>query len=215
MAARRLIIVLLVLFGISVAAAAIAPDRQGGLIGASDSDSTSTSSSTSTSTSPAPATAAGESLTARIDASSARPETVEGFVGDQLELNVRSRNGQVIEIGEYGVTDFAAPNAPATFDLLLREPGRFPITDGDSGRIVGRLVVHKPAGHDNGRRQREQPRRGGPGALSFRFTPVELISTNSGRTRSRAGRSPASRAIVSLTASRRSGRPSRRRRRRS
>ena len=150
MAARRLIIVLLVLFGISVAAAAIAPDRQGGLIGASDSDSTSTSSSSTTSTSPAPTTAAGETLTARIDASSARPETVEGFVGDQLELSVRSRNGQVIEIGEYGVTDFAAPNAPATFDLLLREPGRFPITDGDNGRIVGRLVVHKPAGHDNG-----------------------------------------------------------------
>ena len=148
MAARRLIIVLLVLFGISVAAAAIAPDRQGGLIGASDSDSTSTSSTTSTS--PAPTTAAGETLTVRIDASSARPETVEGFVGDQLELNVRSRNGQVIEIGQYGVTDFAAPNAPATFDLLLREPGRFPITDGDSGRIVGRLIVHKPAGHDDG-----------------------------------------------------------------
>ena len=56
----------------------------------------------------------------------------------------------MIEIGEYGVTDFAAPNAPATFDLLLREPGRFPITDGDNGRIVGRLVVHKPAEHDNG-----------------------------------------------------------------
>ena len=150
MAARRLIIVLLVLFGISVAAAAIAPDRQGGLIGASDSDSTSTSSSSTTSASPAPTTAAGETLTVRIDASSARPETLEGFVGDQLELSVRSRNGQVIEIGEYGVTDFAAPNAPATFDLLLREPGRFPITDGDNGRVVGRLVVHKPAKHDNG-----------------------------------------------------------------
>ena len=56
----------------------------------------------------------------------------------------------MIEIGEYGVTDFAAPNAPATFDLLLREPGRFPITDGDNGRVVGRLVVHKPAKHDDG-----------------------------------------------------------------
>ena len=50
----------------------------------------------------------------------------------------------MIEIGEYGVTKFAAPNAPAVFDLLLRAPGRFPITDGDSGRIVGRLVVREP-----------------------------------------------------------------------
>ena len=143
MAARRLIIVLLVLFGISVAAAAIAPDRKGGLIGASDSDSTSTASTISDSTAPTAAT--GATLTARIDANSARPETVEGFAGDQLELAVTSRGkGQVIEIGEYGVTEFAAPNAPAVFDLLLREPGRFPITDGDSGRIVGRLVVREP-----------------------------------------------------------------------
>ena len=149
MAARRLIIVLLVLFGISVAAAAIAPDRQGGLIGASDSDSTPTTTSTSStsSTSPAQAAKTGEALTARIDASSTRPETVKGLVGDQLELNVGSRNGRVIEIGEFGVTDFAAPNAPATFNLLLRDPGRFPITDGDSGRVVGRLVVRQPAKH--------------------------------------------------------------------
>ena len=152
MAAKRLIIVLLVLFGISVAAAAIAPDRQGGLIGA-DSNSTSSSSTSTTSTSPAPATPTGETLTARIDASSSRPETVEGFVGDQLELHVASRgNGRVIEIGEFGLTDFAAPEAPATFDLLLREPGRFPITDGDSGRILGRLAVRKPAGHHGGKR---------------------------------------------------------------
>jgi hypothetical protein len=158
MAARRLIIVLLVLFGISVAAAAIAPDRQGGLIGASDSDSTSTSSTSTSSTSPAPAPT-GETLTARIDASSSHPETVEGFVGDQLELHVTCRgNGRVIEIGEYGVTDFAAPDAPATFDLLLREPGRFPITDGDSGRIVGRLAVRKPAGEHGGGRERDRHR---------------------------------------------------------
>ena len=89
MAARRLIIVLLVLFGISVVAAAIAPDRKGGLIGSSDSDSTSTSSTASDSS--APTAPAGATLTARIDANSARPETVEGFVGDQLELAVTSR----------------------------------------------------------------------------------------------------------------------------
>ena len=145
MAARRLIIVLLVLFGISVAAAAIAPDRKGGLIGASDSDSTSTSTTSTAPDSSAPAAASGTTLTASVDASSARPETVEGFAGDQLDLAVTSREkGQLIEIAEFGVTEFAAPNAPAEFDLLLREPGRFPITDGDSGRIVGRLVVREP-----------------------------------------------------------------------
>jgi hypothetical protein len=152
MAARRLIIVLLVLFGISVAAAAIAPDRKGGLIGASDETSTSTADSSTTSTSPAPArSSTGEALTARIDASTTRPETAKGFAGDQLELNVRSSKPRTIEIGGYGVTDFAGPETPAAFNLLLRDPGRFPITDADSGRIVGRLVIHKPAKQGAGR----------------------------------------------------------------
>lgn len=145
MAARRLIIVLLVLFGISVVAAMIAPDRKGGGVLGGGSSSTTTS-TTSTTTSPAPLPASGEALTVRIDASTAAPETVKGFVGDQLELSVGSERGRQIEIPDFGVTDTAAPNAPASFNLLLREPGEIAIIDADTADIVGRLMVAEPAG---------------------------------------------------------------------
>jgi hypothetical protein len=141
-AARRLIIVLLVLFAISVAAASIAPDRKGGgLFGPSGSSSSST---TTTTTAPPPPEATGSALKARIRASADRPETVEGFAGDQLDLDVVSDRTIVVEVAEFGITETAAEGAPANFDLLLRDPGRFEITDLDSGKTVGRLVVRKP-----------------------------------------------------------------------
>lgn len=140
MAARRLIIVLLVLFGVSVVAAAIAPDRKGGqLLDSPDSTST-----TSTAAAPPPPQATGVAITARITASVEKPETVEGFVGDQLDLQVAGERTTVVEIADFGLTDTAAENAPADFDLLLREPGTSPITDAESGRVIGRLVVREP-----------------------------------------------------------------------
>jgi hypothetical protein len=140
MAARRLIIVLVMLFAISIVAASIAPDRRGGLIG---DDSTSTSSSTTTTTTSAPPPS-GDALTVRIDASASKPETVETFVGDQLELNVGSERAREIEIADFGVTEDAAPYAPANFNLLLREAGRLAITDADTGQILGLLVITEP-----------------------------------------------------------------------
>ncbi len=140
MAARRLIIVLVMLFAISILAASIAPDRRGGLIG---DDSTSTTSETTTTTTSAPSPS-GDALTVRIDASTTDPEKVEAFVGDQLELNVGSERAREIEIAEFGVTETAAPYAPADFNLLLREAGRLAITDADTGQILGRLVITEP-----------------------------------------------------------------------
>ena len=141
MAARRLVIVLLVLFGISVIAAAIAPDRRGGLFDRSDGE---TSSATTREEPPMAAEPAAEALSVRITASVEDPETVEGFVGDQLELDVTSDRVLVLEIAEFGLTETAAPEAPANFDLLFRNPGRFAITDVDTDRIVGQLVVREP-----------------------------------------------------------------------
>jgi hypothetical protein len=143
MAARRLIIVLLVLFGISVVAAMIAPERKGGGV-LGDSSSTTTSSTTTT-TAATPPPISGEALTAKIDASTSAPETVKGFVGDQLALNVATERAREIEIPDFGVTESAAADAPANFNLLLREPGEIAITDAGTGDIVGRLLVAEPA----------------------------------------------------------------------
>ena len=162
MAARRLIIVLLVLFAVSIVAALIAPERRGPLLGDGSSSSTeSTTTAATTTTTPEQTNAAtpprGDSLTVRIDASAAKPESVEAFVGDQLELNVGSDRAREIEIPAFGVTEDAAPRAPANFNLLLREAGRLPILDADSGELLGRLDVDKPHGQDGQRSQRQSP----------------------------------------------------------
>ena len=44
----------------------------------------------------------------------------------------------------FGVTEDAAPNAPANFNLLLRDAGRLAILDADSGELLGRLDVRRP-----------------------------------------------------------------------
>jgi hypothetical protein len=138
-AARRLLIILLLLLAASVAAAALAPDRTSRIRPAGSSTS-----STTTTTTPAPEPT-GEALSDRINASEKHPETVEAFVGDQLALDVGVADGpgRSISLDDFGVTDFAAPEAPAHFDLLLREPGYFAITD-EQGRVVGRLEVKVP-----------------------------------------------------------------------
>ena len=158
MAARRLIIVLLVLFAFSIAAAMIAPERRGGLIGGSSSSSESTTSTSTTSTGATTTAAelpAGEAIRERIDASATDPEIVKAVVGDQLELVVASERGRAIEIPAFGVTESAAPDAPAGFNLLLRDSGRLAILDADSGELLGRLDVREPdkAKKTNGQRR--------------------------------------------------------------
>lgn len=144
MAARRLIIVLVALFAVSIVAAMIAPDRRGGLIGGSTSTTERTTTTTTTTSTSPDRVPSGAALSARIEASAAKPETVAGDVGDQLELTVASRRAREIEIPAFGVTEDAAPAAPARFNLLLREPGRLPIIDADTGELLGRLDVLEP-----------------------------------------------------------------------
>lgn len=144
MAARRLIIVLVVLFAVSIVAAMIAPDRRGGLVGDRSTSSTESTTTTTMEEPPSPdALPQGESLTVRVEASAAKPETVRAAIGDQLALEVASRQAREIEIPALGVTEAAAPAAPASFNLLLREPGRLPILDADSGELLARLDVRE------------------------------------------------------------------------
>lgn len=160
MAARRLIFVLLALFAVSIVAAAIAPERDGGF--PSDPSSTTTSTTTTTTTTEAPEPTSpdgGESLTVTIEASAATPEIVEGFVGDQLQLDVVSEKAREIEIPEFGLIENASPDTPATFNILLREPGEFAITDAESGTSIGRLKVRQPRGSAADKKQNQTGRK--------------------------------------------------------
>jgi len=150
MAARRLIIVLVVLFTISVVAALIAPDRRGTLLGGrTEQTSTTTSSTTTTSTTTTDELPPGAALNGRIDASAGKPQSVDADVGDQLQLSVTSDRSRLVEIPAFGVVATAAPEAPARFNLLLRQAGRLPIRDADTGALLGRIDVAQPRGKGN------------------------------------------------------------------
>ena len=160
MAARRLIIVLILLLAASVVAASIAPDRTGRLVGVDTTTDTTTEETTTEEPPGVPESAKGaigEVVRDHIDASVKDPPTVEAFVGDQLTLTVSSDPAREIAILPLGITDFAGTDTPAYFNILLREPGSYPITDGsDPGGVVGKLEVRLPqkpgdgAGDDSG-----------------------------------------------------------------
>ena len=132
MAARRLVVVMLVLLFVSSLAAALAPVRPG------EERSTSTSTSTTPTSPPAPA---GEDepqgrlirAVVRVEpespGDSERPKlpAVRAGVGDQLQLRVEARRVATVEVVGLGATEGVAPLAPARFDLLLPAAGRYPI----------------------------------------------------------------------------------------
>jgi hypothetical protein len=141
MAARRLVIVMLVLLGISTLAAALVPGPDRG-----------TPNSTGTidgrpegSTTNAPPASHGSIVQRRLRIS-ASPGTVAVRPGDQLRLAVSGPYGDEITIPAFGVTETIAPYAPARFDLLVAEPGSFPIVAAQSGRVVGRIASRPAAG---------------------------------------------------------------------
>lgn len=152
MAARRLIIVLILLLAASVVAASIAPDRTGRLVGVETTTDTTTEETTTEEPPGVPETAKGEigeEVREHIDASVKDPPTVRAFVGDQLTLTVSADPAREIAILPLGITDFAGTDAPAYFNILLREPGSYPITDGsDPGVVLGTLEVRLPEKRD-------------------------------------------------------------------
>ncbi len=134
MAARRLIAVMLVLLFLSSLAAAFAPVER--------------SSETTSSTTPEPlpdlAKDDGKLLRETIAPAAKRPPTIAARVGDQLQLRVEVDRPATLELVGLGDVEDADPVAPALFDVLLEEEGRFPIRVLQSRRRVGTIQVSPP-----------------------------------------------------------------------
>jgi hypothetical protein len=138
MAARRLLIVMLVLLGLSTLAAALIPQsgqREGEITESTTQATTTTTSDES----------AGRALTAKILVGGKKFPVVAGpvcaerkprcepiHVGDQLTLLVHAKVPTQLELAEFGQFAFAARQAPARFELLLSTAGRFGITYADA-----------------------------------------------------------------------------------
>ena len=133
MAARRLLIVLLVLLGLSTLAAALVPQRnlrrEG--TGQTVTSPTQTQSTTTASTPngfgfpPIEITVGGN----KIPLVTCRPQAVKKGncrpirVGDQVPLVVKSKVATELEIPQFGLVAVVAPNAPASFNLIPDVPG--------------------------------------------------------------------------------------------
>ena len=122
---------MLVLLFLSSLAATLVPVREPG--------DTSTS-TTSTGTKEPRLPAGGRLVTARVIAGGER-ETVALRAGDQLQLRVTGKRPETVELIGLGGTDEVTPTAPALFDVLVRDRGRYPLRSLDSGKVLAMIEV--------------------------------------------------------------------------
>src|SRR3954469_5914331 len=147
MAARRLLIVMLILLGLSTLAAALVPQRT-----LRDGSTTATTTTQETKSTPQRVPGTAYLKPTKITVGGKKfPVVAPVPVGEQLTLLVRSRFPAQIEIPEFGLIRFATPGTPARFELLADTPGTFGILFGASpkpgvtGRPAARIVVVSPA----------------------------------------------------------------------
>ena len=148
MAARRLLIVMLVLLGLSTLAAALVPQH-----GLQDDTTTGATTTRPTTTTP-PEQPPGRSLSVEIFVGgkkvpvvasplceARKPKCEPLHVGDQLSLEILSKKESELEIPTFGLIGVASNNSPAFFQLLPREPGTIGVLFTESGKVAARVQV--------------------------------------------------------------------------
>ena len=76
-----------------------------------------------------------------VEATMPAAEEVRAKVGDLVTLTVESEEPGGVEFPAFGETEPAGPNAPAIFDVMPTEPGRYPVRSTITGEELGELVV--------------------------------------------------------------------------
>jgi hypothetical protein len=77
-----------------------------------------------------------------IDASpDAKPERITAHTGERVRITVEGDVLDSVELGDNVAIAQISPEAPASFELLPDKPGSYTITLVDEGRRVGRLVI--------------------------------------------------------------------------
>ena len=138
MAARRLLIVMVVLLGLSTLSWALVPPPEEN----SDRPQKAAPSEGDTGkseTEAKPAEAEPRVITARMEVSNEAPKVVVVRPGDELRLEVSGSVGEDIEIPEFGLTDTMTPDAPARFSLIVDRTGEFEVRAVESGIVAGRI----------------------------------------------------------------------------
>lgn len=148
MAARKLIVALVVLLAISTALAVLASDIEESREGSREDSEAANSTSAFDSTdpgwrSPAPRND-GRVIEREIEAQLPM-EVIKVRVGDRLILEVKGSVATGVFIPELGRYEFLDPVAPARFDLLVSEPGELEVRTSDHGAPIAVIHVAPPA----------------------------------------------------------------------
>lgn len=140
MAARRLVIVMLVLLGISAGLAALVPTREpdDDTAGSTETETTDTTESTAAPADDGP-------VMFDIKVGGEKFPVVPVTLGDQVSLVVRSKAADQVEIPALGLIDAVGPGAPARFELLPEETGDLGIRLVNAERVVARIEVRSEA----------------------------------------------------------------------
>jgi hypothetical protein len=139
MAARRLIVVMLVLLGVSTLVAALVPTPERSGDGSGNASGPAGAGRPNQPPRSAFPQARGL-LTARIRVSAGPPQVVDVEPGQRLVLLVGGPVGDDISIPAFGLTETMMPSAPARFDLIVDRRGRFAVRAFGADRVVGRIV---------------------------------------------------------------------------
>lgn len=152
MAARRLLIVMLVLLGISSIIAIVVPEPSQR---DSDPPETSTTGETGATGNTGATGDTGEDEgaqgaprvaheTVTLDGKDKREPELVARPGTRMILTVDSKEGEVVEIDGLGLTGYADPHAPAVFDIFLPpEPGRYAV-GAPGAEPVATIVTREP-----------------------------------------------------------------------
>ena len=147
MAARRLVVLLVVLLGLATAIAALAPTpaQRKQTSTAANATGTTGSGSPRSLIDPAqkPVVNPG-TVRAHVEVSNRPPKTIRVAPGDRLVLSVGASYGADVEIPAFGLTGTFTPYAPAVFDLIVLHPGTFPVRTVRSGRVVALISSGQP-----------------------------------------------------------------------
>ena len=140
MAARRLLIIMLVLLGVSTLAAALVDTRSFREAGTG-----STIASETEPTEPPDTVPEGSRLQpVTVDVKGERVTVVRIEVGDQLPLAVRARKADLVEIPALGLLEPVAPGAPARFDVLAEAPASYGVRLVNADRVIARIEISRP-----------------------------------------------------------------------
>lgn len=145
MAARRLVIVMLVLLAISTLAAAFIPTTP----------EDSGNDTTPTATNPQPGKDSGDGsdlidatpppgkglVDAKVRISNAPPKTIAIQPGEELVLEVSGMFGDDVEIPGLGLVETMGSYSPAVFDIYADETGTFDVRTVETDLLVARIVV--------------------------------------------------------------------------